>query len=406
VVSGPSYLLDVVELTGDEERTVDVPWHLRSAEVATPGHWETATLGNEFLTDAARFVPGDPAAPLVAQVGAGSERLTARFPAGVELWRATVPGAPGAGTREASLVVRARGRNLRLVTLLELHQDAPRTRSVRASGDAIEVETAGAVERHEIERAAWVVTDGVDVVRLEGPVEMETAFRPLLDLEPVRPAAGLAYVQEAPPALDGTLAGFDTSAPLQLDLEDQYRRSEEPYPGPDDLSAAAYAGWDSDAFYLAVDVVKTDLCLRPRDAKPLRLDNEPDDIHSDGLQVYVRADGGREAGEGHVGYLVVPEEGGTLRVAATSDAAGAPAAVRGAWRPTERGYCVTLAVPWPEGRRVDFGTRLGFDLIVNEMLPGRTRRAGQLVWSGGDGWVWLRGDRQDPRRFGVLELVG
>jgi len=34
------------------------------------------------------------------------------------------------------------------------------------------------------------------------------------------------------------------------------------------------------------------------------------------------------------------------------------------------------------------------------------RRVGQLVWSGGGGWVWLRGDRQAPERFGLLELVG
>jgi len=47
-----------------------------------------------------------------------------------------------------------------------------------------------------------------------------------------------------------------------------------------------------------------------------------------------------------------------------------------------------------------------FDLLVNEMLPGRLRRAGQLVWSGGNGWVWLRGDRQDVARMGMLELVG
>src|SRR2546429_4956361 len=47
-----------------------------------------------------------------------------------------------------------------------------------------------------------------------------------------------------------------------------------------------------------------------------RLDNEPDDIHSDGLQVYVAGDGG----DGRVGYLVVPETGATgLRVRATSD---------------------------------------------------------------------------------------
>ena len=35
----------------------------------------------------------------------------------------------------------------------------------------------------------------------------------------------------------------------------------------------------------------------------------------------------------------------------------------------------------------------------------RLRRAGQLVWSGGGGWVYLRGDRQERARFGVLEMV-
>jgi hypothetical protein len=52
------------------------------------------------------------------------------------------------------------------------------------------------------------------------------------------------------------------------------------------------------------------------------------------------------------------------------------------------------------------GGQLRFDLLVNEMVPGRVRRSGQLVWTGGNGGVWLRGDRQDPERFGVLELVG
>jgi hypothetical protein len=28
------------------------------------------------------------------------------------------------------------------------------------------------------------------------------------------------------------------------------------------------------------------------------------------------------------------------------------------------------------------------------------------VWSGGNGWVYLQGDRQDPDRMGVLELIG
>ena len=95
-----------------------------------------------------------------------------------------------------------------------------------------------------------------------------------------------------------------------------------------------------------------------------------------------------------------------LRVRTVSDAAGDPAQVRGAWRRTDDGYRITVAIPWSEGLIRHVGGRVGFDLIVNEMQPGRERRSGQLVWSGGNGWVWLTGDRQDAARFGVLELVG
>jgi hypothetical protein len=93
-------------------------------------------------------------------------------------------------------------------------------------------------------------------------------------------------------------------------------------------------------------------------------------------------------------------------VRGAGESPGAPADVRGAWRRTEQGYCLTIAIAWPEWQRAHVGGELRFDLLVNEMAPGRERRSGQLVWSGGNGWVWLRGDRQEPERFGVLELVG
>ena len=83
-----------------------------------------------------------------------------------------------------------------------------------------------------------------------------------------------------------------------------------------------------------------------------------------------------------------------------------PELVRGAWQQTAGGYRVTLAIAFSDEARAHPGGRMGFDLIVNEMLPDRVRRAGQLVWSGGNSWVWLRGDRQPTARFGVLELIG
>ena len=419
IVSGPAYLVDVVELAGREERVLELPWHVGgNGDVVTRGRWEAADLAEEFVTRVEQFVPDRPG-PLVLEHTAHRALLTAHCLFEGALLRAEGPGVPGSGTRGTFYVVRGRGRNLRFVTVLEPHTGEPRVRAVRARGDSVEVETAGGVERHRFTGGAWEIEalgDGAPSPRvLRGARETAPPFTPLLELEgPTRAVAAALRVGGAPP-LDGTLAGFDLSEPLHLALEDQYRRSEDAYPGPDELSAVAYTGWDEAALYLAVDVTKPDLCLRPPGAPPLGLDNEPDDIHSDGLQVYVAADGGGGKGggmmeDGFVGYLIVPDKDGRgVRAAATTDSAGDPGGggggVRGGWQRTERGYRVTVSVPWPAGARPHVGGRMGFDLIINEMLPGRVRRAGQLVWSGGDGWVWLRGDRQDPARFGVLELV-
>jgi hypothetical protein len=78
--------------------------------------------------------------------------------------------------------------------------------------------------------------------------------------------------------------------------------------------------------------------------------------------------------------------------------------VQGNWQSTDTGYILTARITPPEWAHLSPGFEIGFDLLVNHMTAGRLRRAGQLVWSGGGGWVWLRGDRQDPTRFGSLIL--
>jgi len=405
VVLGPAYVVDVLELTGREEHSVELAWHFTGqGDPRTPGRWVDATLEDEFIGRAERFTP-DGEGPIVLEFTANGQELTAHFVFDGELLRVEGPGLPASGKVGPFYLVRGEGRNLRFVTVLEPHSGKPQVRSVRTAGETVEVETAGGVERHRFTGVAWEIErPDVAVRALRGRQEIVPPFAPLLELEGPTRAVAAALRVGAPPPLDGTLAGFDLSEPLTLALEDQYRRSEDPYAGPDELSAVAYAAWDEGALYVAVDVTKPDLCLRPADAPPLRLDNEADDIHSDGLQVYVADEGGGD----RVGYLIVPEtKSGGVRVVATTDSAGGatPAAVQGRWERTEHGYRVTVAVPWPAHARPHVGARMGFDLIINEMLPGRARRAGQLVWSGGNGWVWLRGDRQDPSRFGVLELV-
>ncbi|HEV8265881.1 MAG TPA: heparinase II/III family protein, partial [Gemmatimonadales bacterium] len=405
LVAGPAYLVDVVELTGREDRLLELAWHFTGrGDLHTPGRWEPAELTDEFVTNVERFVP-DQAGPFLLEHTANRAQLTAHVVFQGELLRAEGPGLPGGGKRAPFYVARARGRNVRIVTVLEPHVGEAAVRAVRASGELVEVETGkGAVERHRFTGAEWAIEGPEVELSLRGVREVAPPFAPLLELEGPTPAIAAALRVAAPPPLDGTPADFDVSEPLSLTLEDQYRRSEDAYPGPDDLSAVAYAAWDPSALYLAVEVTKPDLCFRPSDAPPLRFDNEPDDTHSDGLQVYLAGEPG--AGSGHVGYLVVPDANGTIRVRSTSDTTSDPSGVQGRWRRTDRGYGVTVAVPWPSDARPHVGGRVGFDLIINELLPGRARRSAQLVWSGGDGWVWLRGDRQAPERFGILELIG
>jgi len=406
VISGPAYVLDVVELGSRSDHLLELPWHFAGTGDGGRGTWLAGELVDEFVSRVERFAPDGPG-PVVLEFAEGPKRLKAFLHFDGELVRAEGPGRPRAKERATFYVTRATGRGTRFVAVLEPLGDTATVRDVRAHGGVIEVDTAQGTHRHTATPAGWEVAVDSSRVRLGGGREPEPPFAPLLELDRPKPAIAAALRVTEPPPLDGTLDGFDTSEPLGLELEDQYRRSEEPYSGPQDFSAVAYAAWDDAALYVAVEVTKPDLCFRPASASPLRLDNEPDDIHSDGVQVYLARDEGEGKGDEGVGFVIVPEaEGRGLRVRATSDTSADPHGVRGAWQRIDRGFRVTLGIPWPEWQRAHVGARVRFDLLVNEMLPGRLRRAGQLVWSGGNGWVWLRGDRQDVGRMGVLELVG
>src|SRR5207247_3077953 len=109
-----------------------------------------------------------------------------------------------------------------------------------------------------------------------------------------------------------------------------------------------------------------------------------------------------------IGYLIRPGPDGGILVRALEDAGegGAGAGPRGAWRPGESGYRLTVALPQPGLESLGTRPKVGFDLLVNEMRPGRVRRAGQLVWSGGAGWVYLRGHRHDPAPLGLAARLG
>ena len=402
VVAGPAHLVDVVEFADDQEHLVELPWHVDGVlEVLSPGAWEPATLEEPWVTGAECFRPAADG-PIRWRATAAARTLEGIFEAGAELVRAQVPGRPGESSARVMLLQRRTGRYVRFVSALAW--EGPALTGLRVAAAEIVVETAAGETVHQQTSEGWEVRDGTGSHPLRGlrrvlpRIELAAALR---DSARDVPAAAVAYHLPEPPALDGTLSGFVLASPLHLDHEDQYRRTEEPYPGPEALAARAWLGWDERELFLAVEVTHPHPVFRAAGAPPLLLDNEPDLIHADGLQVYLRP----PQGAAH-GWLVAPDPAGPgLGVRVVQGLAGEAGGVRGAWRRTATGYVVTLALAaagWPPGANAGPAR---FDLIVNEMAEGRERRRGQLVWSGGGGWAYLRGDRQDPSRLGTVELA-
>jgi hypothetical protein len=398
-VAGPEYLLDVAEFGAGAEHLVELAWHPGgTVEMVSGGGWSAAELREEFVERCERFTPAGEG-PIVLRAAVDDRRLHLHLLFSGDLLRAVGPGVPGAGPTPF-LLARSKGRAVRFVAVLETAA-SPGVRAVRATGEVIEVERPGGVDRHVRTDDGWEVTSGSAKVPLRGRRRApEVRDRPLIDPNRRTPPRALAPHLPAPTDFDEGFEGFPDSDPLILDHEDQYRRSEEPYAGAEEFAARALAGWADQSLYLAVSVATPSPVLRPSGAPPLLLDNDPDDVHSDGLQIYVRPD---PAGPVY-GFLVVPDpEAGTVRVHGAGGTAGDAGMVTGASQWTGDGYSVTLAIRIPDWDPRT-GDELGFDLLVNRMEPDRDRRAGQLVWSGGGGWVYLRGDRQDPAAFGVLEL--
>lgn len=385
VVSGPSYVLDVVELDAPVARTLELPWHLAGAIAWPDGSWSAAALDDRFVRDVeAMPVKGGPVV-VSSEAGGATARLHLLFDG--ELLRASGPGVPGSPEPARFGLQRASGRAVRFVTVIESSAGAAGVRGVRVEGNVIEVQTADGTDRHTGHLEGWTIERGEARTRLGGRRAPKPAFEPLLQTRLEPPLAVAPW---------GALGQLDETAPIAIDHEDQYRRSELPYAGPEEFAATAWVNWNEHGLAVAVEVLKPELVLRPADAAPLRLDNEPGDIHSDGVQIYLRDAAGDIAG-----VLVVPEEGRAIR--ARGVAGTAPVSAEGSWARTDSGYRIELQLT-PTAWEPAQGQLVDFDLIVNEMRSGRERRAGQLVWSGGGGWVWLRGDRQDAARLGQLHL--
>jgi hypothetical protein len=184
-------------------------------------------------------------------------------------------------------------------------------------------------------------------------------------------------------------------APVSFELgRAAYRASEESWEEAGRPLAVATLRALSDELFVDVDVTKSPVVFRDARAEDPRLDNENPDIHSDGVQLHLYIPEGR----GLAAWLAIPEPGGPVRLHSIGGA-GADVELSARWHRTTTGYSMELAVPLALlGARP--GSVMGLQLVVNDMEPGRMRRRGQLVLSGGAGErTYLRGDREHPLSF-------
>lgn len=391
VVAGPDLIVDQVEALVPASAVVDLPWHLQgSVTVTTPGSWQVLRLDDQ-TPETERFVPAA-AGPVVLEAELEGKKIRVHLFGESELLRALGPGLPGSTARQPFFLRRAGGASVWLGALIDLDPAAQGTVQWGASGASIARE-AGRVEV-SIGPTRATITQPSGKIALAGLRELRVVPPPLIAERPAWDARVLAPHAWAQPVLDGTLEGFDVDHPLTLEDEHQYRRSEEPY-DQERFAATAWLNWDLQGLYLAVEVRKPELVLRDAGMPALALDNEADDIHQDGLQVYLRWPDQETAA-----FVVVPDASGQVRSRPVGHPVGTT--VEGAWVETGEGYRITMALRDLRLASLRPGQLVGFDLVINEMTSERVRRLGQLVWSGDGGWTYLRGDR--GAASGVVEL--
>ena len=395
LVAMEGYLIDIFEWRGHDRTQVDLPIHL-DADAGGSAEWTPAAMpggngledGFRFLRDAA-MTHGLPGSGIVLTAQRGARTLTAWTDVSCdhEWWRATAPAAPGKG--DARLyVMRARAVEGSVRTVFDWSECITNVRF--APGMVIVECRDGSTHQHSRDGDRW----HIDLDR-----DGQARTRDLGGVQP--PAAGLRELPQTPERRSGrrrvlpSVATSDASGEheaLVLTMgEDHYRRSELAWADAGRPVARVRLSASGTVLHIAVDVRKdAPLAFAPPRSEN-HLDNEHPDINSDGIQIHL-ADAAPDSTAQT--WLLVPIVGrADVRVRAPDAAPDLDAT----WAVAPGGYIVRCSIALPPRM-----AREGFDLdvIVNEIAPGRERRRGQLVLSGGRGeWIFLRGDRQSRDRL-------
>ena len=385
----PDYLVDRLEWSSTRDVSMSLPIHVPadSPDLAlardTLRGGASADDGFVFVHDSARADVAGGAVVRLRPHGANDIRGWVVAGDHAEWWRAVGPGPPGSSERPFSIVeVRARAGSITSVwSWSEAVTDA-------STHDGAIVVRYGETERHEHTRreGGWSVT------------LYNGAARSSIDLGGRRSASPpRAQAPWTHGAADGVqpLRIRAGHAPLAFELgEGAYRRSEDTWREAGGPRAIVALTATQDYLVIEVAVQKPELVLRAPDAADPQLDNEHPDIHSDGVQLYLAAPGWDRP----AAWLAVPEEPEPRVRTRTVDGARPGVPLTSGWNRQRDGYAMRFEIPldaFGAGRTLP----IALDVIVNEMGGQRMRRRGQLVLSGGGGWIYLQGDRQSPASF-------
>jgi hypothetical protein len=400
------YAVDQLSWRASHAVQLDLPLHL-DGTLEGVGVWSEGSLqGGNGLEDGFSFVSraergvGRPKEIKRLRAQQGDARADAWIlpPPSVEWWRLTAPGAPGKGDARFHLV-RMRG-SAGTVTTIWSWRGA--VGSAALDDDELRVVLAdGTAHSHSRTAQGWRVAVAKDDAR--STIELG-------GLGPVRPRPSVSrpspphpiVLRRSPPGRGwwSEANAFTRSNLFAVDIgEGQYRRSEQSWEDAGAPEATVLAGVRGAELVVEVFVRKRDVRFAPANSVN-ELDNEHPDVNSDGLQLYVLFPAGSaELAPSPAGWIIVPEHPAP-RARATPIAgmgAGAPLTVE--WKEAPGGYAVHCSLALPGVERMG-AFEIGLDVIVNEIAPGRERRRGQLVLSGGGGeFVYLRGDRHSTTKL-------
>lgn len=383
------YLIDLLQWEGDVEHDVALPFH--GVDLVDGGDVPTAREpapiaggdgledGFDFLKHTRRLVSGDAAFVRALGVRATADGTTAglrgwiRAEKGTTWWSAEAPDVPARAGTVPMLLARHTGLRGGILCVWSWRDSIA---EVATQGEEVHVlKRDGRRDTHIVVSQGW----RVDLVT--------GGERESIVLGGFATAARASSVTGDGPGRASTTA---VALPASMSLgERHYRRSEQSWLEAGAPRADVHLSVDaSEVLTIAVTVSPSHRLFVPADAVNA-LDNEPAAINGDGVQVYL------SCGDRGGAWLLVPLDGGEAVTAHRLTGWGSGIDVNARWHPTADGYAIVARVVLPRGC-----TTLSLDLLVNEMAPGRVRRRGQLVLSGADGdFVYLRGDRHDPRRL-------